>query len=165
MDKLSPDIAKALGMEPVRQPATRTKKVDVSQAIKLRYQKGLTFQQIAELQGVTTSAIFQALGPYRNLLNQTGPTVSDDSMGELLSAAATVHLAASVDPEKIAKMSGRDNAVAAGIFLDKSRLYKGQATSHTSVFFHVVSESDHANRPQDIDISPQNTPPSEDYLD
>lgn len=158
------DTLKALGIVTV-EPKRTPNRVDVSRAIKLRFQKGLKYEEIARMMGVTAPSVCEALRPYRNLMEQAGQTTSDDAMGELLSAAATVHLASSVDPQKMEKMSGRDHAVAAGIFMDKSRLYKGQATSHTSVFFHVVSESDRANAPQDIDITPQNPPPADDYLD
>lgn len=146
---------KALGLEPVK-PTKPARKINVSEAIKLRFQKGLTYEEIAQYFGCRNSSVYEALAPYKDILGRAAVSVSDDSMGELLSAAATVHLAECVRPEKVEKMSGKDSAVAAGILLDKSRLFKGQSTSHTSVFFHVVSESDQLKTPI-IDVTPDNS--------
>lgn len=153
---------RALGIvtDTPRQVEKSGNRVDLSRAIMLKFKHGLEQVEIARMMGVSESSISKALKPYKNLMAQTGPNASDDAMGELLSAAATVHLAASADPEKVAKMSGRDNAVAAGIFLDKSRLFKGQATSQVSVFFQVVSESD---KSRVIDVTPAE-PPAEEYI-
>jgi len=54
----------------------------------------------------------------------------------------------------LSKTSPKDLAMVYGITYDKNRLQTGQSTSNQSIFFQVVADSDEANTPDCIDVTP-----------
>ena len=124
-------------------PIDNISRVDVSQALKQRILKKLTYQEIAELQGVSKQAIHQALKPILSL--SSDPQALEayrENKADLLDMAQLKFLSHSVDPDQIKKLSSRDAIVSYGILFDKARLERGQSTDNIDL--HATTQDIHA---------------------
>lgn len=142
------------------------KQVDIAKALTLRLERGLTYQQIATLQGVTDSAIHAALKPLLKLLEH--PTAVEGYRGKeasLLDGARMRVLSHMMDDEKLAKCPPNHLAYTHRQLFDEARLLRDQSTSNVGVRANVVlraHEQRRASLPQtSADESAQNDQTSE----
>ncbi len=119
------------------------KRVNVLEAYKLRTQHHLTYQQIADLQGVKQQSVHSALTQFIESLPSDDQLQGfTDSRADLLNATSQRLLASLADPDVIAKANLRDRAVTFGIIYDKHRLETAQSTSNISVLSKIISQAD-----------------------
>jgi hypothetical protein len=98
--------------------------VDVNQAIDLKYNHHLSYDQIAKIQGVSPQAIHQKV---KDLLPIPETKVFQNHRADILSNLQ-LKLLSNLDDKRIKGMHGRDLVVSAGILYDKERLERGQST-------------------------------------
>ena len=108
----------------------RHSKIDKSTALDLRTKHGLSYQTIADMQGVTKQAIHQALQPLLptpDLIKQYNDNQSDIIRhGQYKAMKAYLCL----DDEEQKEMIKRRGLVDFGILYDKSRLQDGLSTAN-----------------------------------
>jgi predicted transcriptional regulator len=107
--------------------------IDIPVAIKKRAQ-GLSYQEIADLQGVTKAAIYKALTPYRADLDSLHAYTSNrDTFADMGSARVYKGLLLK-SPEQIAE-SEKLSSISACLknLSDIQRLETGQSTSNVSI--------------------------------
>ncbi len=119
------------------------KRVNVLEAYKLRTQSHLTYQQIAQIQGVHESSVHAALQRFMASLPSDDQLQGfTDARADLLNATSQRLLASLADDSAISKASLRDRAVTFGIIYDKHRLETAQSTSNISVLAKIISQAD-----------------------
>lgn len=115
-------------------------RIDLSEALILRYRKGLTFQQIADHFGVSKPAVFQRLRKFKNLLLDPDKLRAfQERQKALLTGAKLKLLQELTKPEKLKKASLNNLLYAFNRIDNAHRLQAGRATSHVAV---QVSESE-----------------------
>jgi predicted DNA-binding protein YlxM (UPF0122 family) len=126
-----------------------TGKVDIAQALKLRFKNRLTFQEIANHFGVTRQAVNYALRKYVNVLNRDIGAYKDIK-ADLLSAVEMEMLQNMLDSDKIKGASLNNIAYAFQQVFNANRLESGQSLSND---VHAVIINMYERRqPQDIVI-------------
>ncbi len=116
-------------------------RVDLVKAIQCR-KKGMSFQEIATLQGVSKQAVKQRIdGFLKELGDREEVQAFKEFEVDIQDAIRLKYTRRMLDDEVVNKTSGKDAAMIYGITYDKSRLERGQSTNNTSLFFHVVSEA------------------------
>ena len=121
------------------------KRVDIAKAFELR-RKGLTYQQIGDLMGVSRQAVNQILARFEELIEHSASVPDDTGFADVMRGAAIIHVLDSVQPAKRAKMDGKAHAIAAACLIDKARLVAGQSTSNVSVLFQVAEAAEDLQR-------------------
>ena len=155
MDDIPRNIALALGLETVTKIVTRTdKKLDLSQCLKGRYHHKLTLQAIADKYGASKQAVMERINKFEALLGDRNELASFKDLEADIQSAIKKRYSSELLTVDLSKTSPKDLAMVYGITYDKNRLQTGQSTSNQSVFFSVVSESDEANTPKIIDVTP-----------
>ena len=101
------------------------RKVDRSAALKLRIDNGLTYEQIAAIQGTSKQAVHKAL---RGLLPTEDTDIYRSKRGDIL-AEMQRKILDSIDYHDIKKSPLGSRIVSAGILYDKERLERGLPTS------------------------------------
>ena len=140
-----PSLKAPLGSDlaPEITPPVTCNRVDVGQAIKFRINRGWSYNEIAAKQGVSKTAVINALKPIRSLTdlpisseryNEHREMIIDGAMAKLL-----VH---SVAEDKLKKSSTLQLMSAYGILFDKQRLIRGESTSN----FDIRSQSVYLGR-------------------
>ena len=118
-------------------PAKRAKpnRVDVAKALKLRLQ-GATLSDIADLQGVTKQAIYQALTnfePFLKGVEEGQISAYSEHRAELFNVVER-HLTASLlNGDALAKASLNNRAYALKVIHEARRLETGQSTSNQAL--------------------------------
>ena len=151
MDNIPRDIALALGLS---KPAKTPNRLDLSACLKDRYHHRMTYQQIADKYGVNKSAVHERLQRFEAQLGDPEELRGFQDVEADIQAAIKRRFSSKLLDVDLSKTSPKDLAMVYGITYDKNRLQTGQSTSNQSVFFSVVSESDEANTPEIIDITP-----------
>jgi len=151
MEQIPKDIALALGLE---KPDKVINRLDLSACLKDRYHHRMTYQQIADKYGVHKSAVHQKLTTFEAQLGDPEELRGFQDVEADIQAAIKRRFSSKLLDCDLSKTSPRDLATVYGITYDKNRLQTGQSTSNQSVFFSVVSESDEANSPEIIDVTP-----------
>ena len=100
--------------------------VDVNQALDLKYNRHLSYAQIAAIQGVTPQAIHQRI---KDLLPMPENQVFVDHRADILSNTQ-LRLLANLDDAKMQQMTGKDLVVSAAVLYDKERLERGMSTAN-----------------------------------
>ena len=110
--------------------------VDIEQAIDLRTNHGLTYEQIGQLQGVSKQAIHQALQRY-GIDSGTLETFKGNRADLLAGLQAKIYNA--IDPGAIKKMIERRGLTDLGILYDKERIERGlsDASSKPMVMIQI----------------------------
>lgn len=103
--------------------------VDIAKALKLRL-KNVSYQDIADLFGVTKPTVYSILQPY---LSTTVNLEAWKNHKADIFAAKQAELLFNLTPEKQKEMSGLQLVTAMGILYDKERLETGQATEITGI--------------------------------
>lgn len=151
MNGIPKDIARALGLGI---PDKRQNKLDLSACLKDRYHHRMTYQQIADKYGVHKSAVHERLQKFEAQLGDPEELRGFQDVEADIQSAIKRRFSSRLLDVDLDKCSPKDLAMVYGITYDKNRLQTGQSTSNQSVFFSVVSESDEANTPQIIDVTP-----------
>jgi len=119
--------------------------VNVETALDLKLNHGLSYPQIAALQGVTAPAIYKRI---KHLLPDESTKIYQNNRADVLSHLQ-LKLLSEVKDSKLKKINIRDAIVSAGILYDKERLERGLATANTAVIHADIA----ALRAQDKDKS------------
>ncbi len=110
--------------------------VDVNQALDLKYNRHLSYAQIAAIQGVTPQAIHQKI---KDLLPLPENQVYIDHRADILSNTQ-LRLLAALDDDKINKMAGDRLVWSAAVLYDKERLERGMSTANLSTITASIAE-------------------------
>jgi predicted DNA-binding protein YlxM (UPF0122 family) len=145
------DILAALGVVPTKKIINR---LDLSSCLKDRYHHKLSYQAIADKYGVSSSAVYQLLDRFATQLGDPEELSAFKDVEADIQSAIKRRFSSELLSVDLSKTSPKDLATVYGITYDKNRLQTGQSTSNQSVFFSIVSESDAAESPGCIDISP-----------
>ena len=103
----------------------KRQKVDRSAALKLKVTNGLTYEEIAAIQGVSKQAVHKAL---QGLLPTEDTDIYRSKRGDIL-AEMQRKILDSIDYHDIKKSPLGSRIVSAGILYDKERLERGLPTS------------------------------------
>ena len=119
-------------------------RVDVAKALKLRLQ-GNTFEHIANVQGVTKQAIYQALTSFEPFLKgvEKGQLTAYSEERASLFNVIEQHLSASLlDPDAMQKASLNNRAYALKVIHEARRLETGQSTGNISVLAALIVKAE-----------------------
>lgn len=107
--------------------------VDVGRALELRL-KGASYQEIADIQGVTKQAVNSRLAAFKLLLNDPDAVNAIDAQRDkILTAGLGKLLLATLDDRAIKRCSTLQLASSYGILFDKQRLIRGESTNNIDV--------------------------------
>jgi hypothetical protein len=149
-----PRIAKPLSVV-TRRGNPGKLKYNLSRALKLRIQQGISYEAIARIMHVDPSTVVRGLKPLEALLqNPELVAASQDHMPTLLDSAKLTLLSSMVHPERIAKASVNNLAYAMTQVDTISRLDRGQSTSNVSGLLRVISDA-HLDLPRRLRALPQ----------
>lgn len=125
-------------------------KLDKEEALHLKLDHGLTYQEIAEMSGTTKQAVHQAIAPLIGNMKEV-----EEFKGKRADIFANKQkeLLLALDDAKVKNMAGRDLVVAAGILFDKERLERGQSTVNLASIYSRALE-DRTETPQDVALEP-----------
>ena len=114
------------------------KRVDVSKALRLRM-KGATYQEIADIQGVSPQAIEQRLSSFISLIKDPeAVTAFRDSEAEILDAARLKLVKNLVEKADDEKASVNNLAYAFTQIHNATRLIRGESTSNISQLTAII---------------------------
>ena len=117
--------AEKIKKEPISKPK-RQRKVNVSSALKLKIDNKLSYQQIADIQGVHKSAIHQAI---KDLLPTEETQTYKQQRADILANLQT-KIIKSIDDADIKKAPFGSRILAMAQLIDKERLERGQSTEN-----------------------------------
>ena len=103
----------------------KRQKVDRSAALKLKVTNGLTYEEIARIQGVSKQAVHKAIA---GLMPTADTDIYRSKRGDIL-AEMQRKILDSIDYQDIKKSPLGSRIVSAGILYDKERLERGLPTS------------------------------------
>jgi hypothetical protein len=110
--------------------------VDTSQAIDLKLNHGLTYEQIAAIQGTSKQNIHRKI---KHLLPTKETDEYKNNRADIL-AHTQLRLIKALTDDKIKKMQPRDIIVSYGILYDKERLERGESTENVSIITQAISD-------------------------
>lgn len=114
-------------------PTTATA-FDITRALKLRMINKLSYQDIANVFGLSKQAIQSRLQSHIELFEDPELTAAYvEHKEKVFAGAESRFLVASLDPEKLANASTLQLVTSAGIMYDKQRLERGLSTENISV--------------------------------
>lgn len=125
-----------------KDPLKKSYIVDVPLGVALRI-KGLKFKTIAKYMGVPEKVLVETLIPYLEEDHHL-ELIDENKEDVLLSIQA--RLMAGFTPEKIAKATVKDIAMALGIVYDKTRLEQGKSTENKSINLSGMISEIHGER-------------------
>jgi hypothetical protein len=117
----------------VAQAKKPSRKLDKSTALKLKVENKLTYQQIADLQGVCKQAVHKAIA---HLLPTEEAKTYRENRADILSQIQ-LNLLSQVDSARLKKVSVRDAIVSMGILFDKEQEVRG--TSPADKMYDAVA--------------------------
>lgn len=130
-------------MEETPKPIGRPRKVDVLQALRLRVQNHLSYQEIADRLGCTKGAVWQTLSAFKNLVeNPEAVGGYIDARAKLLTAVEFELLKDVLDAEKRQKASLNNTAYAFQQVFNARRLTEGQSTDNVGLLAAIISSDD-----------------------
>lgn len=136
---------------PLNKPINR---IDIAEALKLRYKNNHTFQEIADHFGVTKGAVHKALASFINILKSPEDLEAyRKQKSDLLDSVELELMSQMVDKDKIKAASLNNVAYAMQNVFNMNRLEKDLSTANiaTALTFEVVEHSDNDDV---IDITP-----------
>jgi len=110
-------------------PQPNRRKVNVSAALDLKINHGLSYAQMSPLLGVSPAAIHKRI---KHLLPNSDAQYYQDHRADILSHAQ-LQLLSQIDARRLKKVNIRDAVVSAGILYDKERLERGQSTANADI--------------------------------
>ena len=111
--------------------------VDVNQAVDLKYNRHLSYKQIAAIQGVSPQAVHQRI---KDLLPIPETRVYQDHRADIL-ANLQLKLLSHLDEARLRKASAYQLVGSAGLLYDKERLERGQSTANHAVSISLEEET------------------------
>lgn len=109
-------------------------KIDFNKALKLRFEKNLSLQDIAEHFGVSRQAVWERFQRFKELLEDPeSVTAHQSNRDRFWSTLEMKYLLNALDPEKVKETSAAQSAMIAGIAYDKTRLERGLSTENISI--------------------------------
>jgi predicted DNA-binding protein YlxM (UPF0122 family) len=119
-------------VEEPNNPPDRIRKIDISEAFKLRFKNNLSFQAIADHFGCTKQSVFDALAPFSKLINNSMDTsVYDQNRAGILTSLEFEMVKQMSDPSKLKSASLNNLAYSISQINNMIRLEKGQPTAIT----------------------------------
>jgi len=117
-------------------PARKVNRVNKPQAVKLRTENGLTYKEIATIQGVDQAAIHRAI---KHLLPTESTKVFINNRGDIL-ARFQERILSSVNDDDIKKASLLQKAATMGIAYDKERLERNLSSFNVDTIVHSIEQ-------------------------
>lgn len=117
---------------------TSRSRVDLHQALKLKVENGLSYQEIADYFGVKKQSIHSLLRPY--IPDSANVKVFRDHKADILSAQQMRVLGAMTDAD-LKKASAKDKALIFGILHDKEQDMKGSGNRFVAMFFQLQAKA------------------------
>lgn len=137
-------------MEETPKPIGRPRKVDVLQALRLRVQNHLSYQEIADRLGCTKGAVWQTLSAFKNLVeNPEAVGGYVDARAKLLTAVEFELLKDVLDAEKRQKASLNNTAYAFSQVFNARRLTEGQSTENVGLLAAIIQADKNDKPPKD----------------
>ena len=124
--------------------------VDVNQAVDLKYNRHLSYKQIAAIQGVSPQAVHQRI---KDLLPIPETRVYQDHRADIL-ANLQLKLLSHLDEARLRKASAYQLVGSAGLLYDKERIERGLSTANLSMLMADIE----AIRGRDKNASTSNLP-------
>ena len=117
----------------------RAIKLDLSRAIQLRTENNLTYQEIADLLGVSKQCVFQGL-------KRVGITGERDTKSFIerradILAATQQRVLEHITDERLKKASVSELNMLFGTLYDKERLERGKSTQNHATFSTIVAQA------------------------
>lgn len=109
-------------------------KIDLQQALKLRIDNGLSFQEIADYFGVKKQSIHSLLRPY--LPDGGNVKTFREHKADIL-AAQQMRVLSALSDSDLKKASAKDKALIFGILHDKESDLKGSGNRQVAIFFQI----------------------------
>ena len=135
-----------------KNPATidaKVDKVNLLEALQLRYINKLTYQQIADKYGVTKQAISQRLSGFKEKFGESEEIqLYDTNRGSLLTLAERDLLTNMLDPSKLEKATINNLAYAFQQVFNARRLEEGKSTANLHGIYGLVLQLDREERNQ-----------------
>lgn len=120
-----------------------TDKINIAEAITLRYKHNHTFQSIADRFGATKQAVSDKIKRFMaNLPDAEEVEAYRQNKSYLLDAVEYTYINASLDPEKVKEASANNIAYSFQQYATQNRLEKGLSTSNISAVELHASISD-----------------------
>ena len=135
--------------------------VDTGKLLELRYVNGLSFESIADLVGLSTSAVYQRLKRFEPLMARADTEgqfqARESNILAGLRADLLAHMANGLSAENAQDKVSPYQAVGMyGILFDKQRLLDGKSTANIAALTRIIEVSqesgDSALRKQSIEI-------------
>jgi predicted DNA-binding protein YlxM (UPF0122 family) len=122
-------------------------KVNLLEALQLRYINKLTYQQIADKYGVTKQAIEQRLSAFKDKFGDSQEIqLYDTNRGSLLTLAEKDLLTNMLDPSKLSKATINNLAYAFQQVFNARRLEEGKSTANLHGIYGLVLQLDRDER-------------------
>ena len=119
----------------------KRRSIDIGKALKLRFENGLTYKEIAATLNCSKRGIIKALKPFISLL--THPESLEHykaNRSKFLNAAEQRFVAEMVHPDKLKSASVNNLAYAANTVHNMYRLNEDKSTQNTESIIHVYHE-------------------------
>ncbi len=117
-----------------KQASNKPNRINVAKAFKLRLEHNLTYQQIADMQGVTKAAVYERLQPLLKFVES--PDIIQAYRSDKASIAESVqftYLEALLDVERIKKASANNMAYVIQVLDNIIRLDRDKPTSNIAI--------------------------------
>jgi predicted DNA-binding protein YlxM (UPF0122 family) len=122
-------------------------KVNLLEALQLRYINKLTYQQIADKYGVTKQAIEQRLSAFKDKFGDSEEiNLYTSNRGSLLTLAEKDLLTNMLDPSKLSKATINNLAYAFQQVFNARRLEQGKSTANLHGIYGLVLQLDREER-------------------
>ena len=141
--KIPTKIPKRSGRKGKHYPAEG--KIDVAQAVDLKYNHHLSYLEIAKIQGVSPQGIHNRI---KDLLPIPETQIYINHRADIL-AHNQLRMLQQLDSPRLKKMQARDAVVSMGILYDKERIERGLSTANLNMLMADIE----AIRGKDKDVS------------
>jgi predicted DNA-binding protein YlxM (UPF0122 family) len=117
----------------------RTRKIDLSKAIQLRVENGLSYQEIADYFNVNRASVHAALKKV-GLTGERDTKVFIERRADIL-AATQQRVLEHLTEERLKKASVSELNMLFGTLYDKERLERGKSTQNHATFSTIVAQA------------------------
>lgn len=115
-------------------PINKPNRVDIGKALKMRIEKGMTYEEIGNQFGVSKEAVYQGLKAFKNIISKPEEVQAyDKNRDYVISAAQYELLVAALHPERVNKSSTLQLTTAFSQLFDKQRLIRGESTDNINI--------------------------------
>jgi transcriptional regulator with XRE-family HTH domain len=125
--------ADAARTQNIASPTRKNNRIDLADILRYRLEKGLTYQEIADMYGLNKSSIFAKFQGFLKYADPEAVRLWEEKKPEMLSASEMVLVERMMDEDVLKKASVNNLAYALGTVNNINRLHRGQATQNVSV--------------------------------